>query len=243
MLEKDTLRSIIRDKNFELHYLEVLNGRFTSGSIQIETDDIYDEYNQALMYDNNLVALKYLLNKNEPLRIDIIHRIAKIIDEDKNDKGFRNTNINVLGSNIERARPNEIYQKMYSLLDCYYNIWSYNEDIIWKEAMFHLNFLLIHPYDDGNGRTARIITTANLLQQGILPGVITLKDKKEYCDIIERQDADALAELFKRLTIKEELIFATMYEHYIKYYTINNSHNVKEDELNSKRVRIIQRKS
>lgn len=106
--------------------------------------------------------------------------------------------------------------KMYSLLDNYYNVWDYSGSIFFKEAMFHLQFLLIHPFSDGNGRTARIITATNLLKQGLLPGIITNANKKEYCEIIERQNPNELADFFEKLSFKEDIVFAKMYENYLK---------------------------
>ncbi len=214
MIDKEKLINLIGDEGFEKYYLEFLASRFTTGSVQMETDSDIASYNNGIMYSNNLLALKYLLHCDEKLRIDIIQKVAKIIDEDDNDKGFRNTTIQVGGSNVERSNPKDIYMKMYSLLDSYYNIWSYNPNPFFKEAYFHLQFLTIHPFSDGNGRTARIITATNLLKQGLLPGIITSENKKEYCDIIESQNAEALAEFFERLSFKEEMLFTNIYRKY-----------------------------
>lgn len=233
MLNRNTINSLISDLEFEKYYLEVLVGRFTSGSIQLETDNDSADYNSALMYSNNLTALKYLLHEESMLRIDIIQNVGKILEEDSNDKGFRNVDIYVGGSNVERAHPKDIYMKMYSLLDNYYNVWNFCGNIFLREAMFHLQFLMIHPFSDGNGRTARVITTTNLLKQGILPGVITKKDKKEYCEIIESQNANRLATFFEKLSFKEDVIFAELYEKYnrVDKNIIKKADNIEERKL------------
>lgn len=210
------LKKMLKDENFEKYYLEVLTGRFTTGSIQLETDSDIADFKNAIMYSNNLTALKYLLHKDSKLNLEDIKKVAKIVEEDDNDKGFRTGTIFVEGSNIERALPRDIYMKMYSLLDNYYNVWDYSGSIFFKEAMFHLQFLLIHPFSDGNGRTARIITATNLLKQGLLPGIITNANKKEYCEIIERQNPNELADFFEKLSFKEDIVFAKMYENYLK---------------------------
>lgn len=216
MINKDKLINLIEDQDFERYYLELLASRFTTGSVQMETDSDIASYNNGIKYSNNLLALKYLLHYSDKLRLDIIQKVAKIVDEDNNDKGFRNTTINVEGSRIERANPKDIYMKMYSLLDNYYNIWSYNKNPFFKEAYFHMQFLLIHPFSDGNGRTARIITATNLLKQGLLPGIITSENKKEYCNIIESQDAEKLANFFEKLSFKEEILFTEIYNKYLQ---------------------------
>lgn len=210
------LKKMLKDENFEKYYLEVLTGRFTTGSIQLETDSDISDFKNAIMYSNNLTALKYLLHKDSKLNLEDIKKVAKIVEEDDNDKGFRTGTIFVEGSNIERALPRDIYMKMYSLLDNYYNVWDYSGSIFFKEAMFHLQFLIIHPFSDGNGRTARIITATNLLKQGLLPGIITNANKKEYCEIIERQNPNELADFFEKLSFKEDIVFAKMYENYLK---------------------------
>lgn len=216
MFEQEMLKKMLKDENFEKYYLEVLTGRFTTGSIQLETDSDIADFKNAIMYSNNLTALKYLLHKDSKLNLEDIKKVAKIVEEDDNDKGFRTGTIFVEGSNIERALPRDIYMKMYSLLDNYYNVWDYSGSIFFKEAMFHLQFLLIHPFSDGNGRTARIITATNLLKQGLLPGIITNANKKEYCEIIERQNPNELANFFEKLSFKEDIVFAKMYENYLK---------------------------
>lgn len=216
MFEQEMLKKMLKDENFEKYYLEVLTGRFTTGSIQLETDSDISDFKNAIMYSNNLTALKYLLHKDSKLNLEDIKKVAKIVEEDDNDKGFRTGTIFVEGSNIERALPRDIYMKMYSLLDNYYNVWDYSGSIFFKEAMFHLQFLIIHPFSDGNGRTARIITATNLLKQGLLPGIITNANKKEYCEIIERQNPNELADFFEKLSFKEDIVFAKMYENYLK---------------------------
>lgn len=122
---------------------------------------------------------------------------------------------------------------MYSLLDNYYNVWNFCGNIFLREAMFHLQFLMIHPFSDGNGRTARVITTTNLLKQGILPGVITKKDKKEYCEIIESQNANRLAAFFEKLSFKEDVIFVELYEKYnrVDKNIIKKADNIEERKL------------
>lgn len=138
MFEQEMLKKMLKDENFEKYYLEVLTGRFTTGSIQLETDSDISDFKNAIMYSNNLTALKYLLHKDSKLNLEDIKKVAKIVEEDDNDKGFRTGTIFVEGSNIERALPRDIYMKMYSLLDNYYNVWDYSGSIFFKEAMFHL---------------------------------------------------------------------------------------------------------
>ena len=47
------------------------------------------------------------------------------------------------------------------LLYKYNNTWS-SLDYLKREALFHLEFIRIHPFEDGNGRTGRLLLNYNL---------------------------------------------------------------------------------
>ncbi|MCD6522485.1 MAG: Fic family protein [Candidatus Diapherotrites archaeon] len=53
-------------------------------------------------------------------------------------------------------------------------------------ALAHLKLVQIHPFRDGNGRTARILTNIMLMQNGYLPVVIRKRDRPKYFKLIKR---------------------------------------------------------
>ncbi|WP_394803528.1 Fic family protein [Niabella hibiscisoli] len=50
-------------------------------------------------------------------------------------------------------------------------------------AMLHYKFVRIHPFDDGNGRLARLLLNYVLLKNGYTPVVIKSDDKKIICKL------------------------------------------------------------
>lgn len=77
-----------------------------------------------------------------------------------------------------------------------------NEDPIIVAAWFHHRFTQIHPYQDGNGRVARSLTTLILLRANLLPLVVDRDLRAEYIDTLEiadQRDLSAIARLFARL--------------------------------------------
>ena len=77
-----------------------------------------------------------------------------------------------------------------------------DEDPLIVAAWAHHRFTQIHPYQDGNGRVARILTTLILLEADLLPLVIDRDLRSEYIDCLEKADfgdLGALASLFARL--------------------------------------------
>lgn len=76
------------------------------------------------------------------------------------------------------------------------------EDPIIVASWVHHRFTQIHPYQDGNGRVARALTTLVLLRSDLLPLVIDRDLRVEYITALERADTgdlSKLASLFARL--------------------------------------------
>lgn len=76
------------------------------------------------------------------------------------------------------------------------------EDPIIVAAWFHHRFTQIHPYQDGNGRLARALTTLVLLRAELLPLIIDRDLRIEYIKALEtadQGDLSPIARLFARL--------------------------------------------
>ncbi len=77
-----------------------------------------------------------------------------------------------------------------------------NEDPVLVAAWLHHRFTQIHPYQDGNGRVARALTTLVLLRSDLLPLVLDRDLRTDYITALEAADQSnlgPLAELFSRL--------------------------------------------
>jgi Fic family protein len=59
-------------------------------------------------------------------------------------------------------------------------------------ALFHYKFIRIHPFDDGNGRLARILMNLLLMQAGYPPLVIKVAEKEAYYIALRKADGDDL---------------------------------------------------
>jgi hypothetical protein len=54
-----------------------------------------------------------------------------------------------------------------------------------EAAWFHHRFIQIHPFQDGNGRTARALASFLYVRAGFLPPVVTLKTRPAYLDALD----------------------------------------------------------
>lgn len=88
------------------------------------------------------------------------------------------------------ATPEETPAKMYDLLNWLnQKVKEENVNPIFVAAEFHYRFIRIHPFDDGNGRTARILMNFILMQFGFPPVIIKTEDKAHYFAALQMADA------------------------------------------------------
>lgn len=91
------------------------------------------------------------------------------------------------------ATPEETPAKMEELVDWFRKEKEKREvNPIILAALFHYKFIRIHPFDDGNGRVARILMNFILMQFGYPPAIIKTEDKENYYAVLALADADEL---------------------------------------------------
>ncbi len=96
----------------------------------------------------------------------------------------------VTGEIFRFATPEETPAKMHDLIN-WYRAENEKSNInpITLAAEFHYKFVRIHPFDDGNGRLARILMNFILLQHGFPPVIVRTQDKQNYIAAIRQADA------------------------------------------------------
>jgi Fic family protein len=62
---------------------------------------------------------------------------------------------------------------------------AHNLHPMWFAAEVHTRFVTIHPFVDGNGRTARLLMNLGLLQSGFVTSILKVAKRTEYLDAIE----------------------------------------------------------
>lgn len=99
----------------------------------------------------------------------------------------------VTGEIFRFATPEETPAKMEELI-AWYREKKEEPSIhpIVFAAEFHYRFILIHPFDDGNGRLARLLMNFILMQFGYPPAIIRTDDKENYFSALRQADAGIL---------------------------------------------------
>ncbi|MFA5855309.1 MAG: Fic family protein [Candidatus Gracilibacteria bacterium] len=84
------------------------------------------------------------------------------------------------------ADPLHVKDKMEELLKWYHSKKELHP--VERAAIFHYKFVSIHPFDDGNGRMARLLMNLILMKSGYLPCIIKTAHRKKYLEALETVD-------------------------------------------------------
>ncbi|MGL1932207.1 MAG: Fic family protein [Desulfotalea sp.] len=147
---------------------------------------------EAIDHDS---ALQYLYemveaDKQEPITEQLIRSLHQLVTftTDRDWAGvYRNSNVIITGAPHQPPDAIVVPDKMIDLLTWLKENES-NLNVIELAALFHHKLVHIHPFFDGNGRSARLLMNVLLMQYGF-PLVIILKnDRQKYYRVLASAD-------------------------------------------------------
>ena len=110
-----------------------------------------------------------------------IHRLVLKGIDDKNAGTFRTFQVSIAVSDITLPNPLKLPDLMIEFIDWLHSVDEFSVAIA---ADAHFKLVAIHPFVDGNGRTARLVMNLLLLQVGYPPAVVPIEERKVYIDAI-----------------------------------------------------------
>ena len=95
----------------------------------------------------------------------------------------------VTGEIFRFAEPMDVPGKMHALLQLINELQAPSiAQVVLMAAKAHYDFVLIHPFDDGNGRMARLLMNLILIKYGFPPAIIKTQDKEKYFSALRQAD-------------------------------------------------------
>ena len=163
-------------------------------------DIVYDEYplSETFIRELNKMVL------GDPYEVDAITPDGKPTKKRISPWEYKKEPNSVLtktGEIFRFAEPFETPAKMHDLIDWFRTErQNQNLDPILFAIEFHYRFIRIHPFDDGNGRTVRILMNFILMQYGYPPAIIRTDMKEWYLAALEQADTWDLWTFFEYVT-------------------------------------------
>ncbi|ADL50874.1 Fic family protein [Clostridium cellulovorans] len=138
-------------------------------------------HKEAIDYIEDIV--KQNIDISERTIKDLHYIILKTIDS-KSAGQYRNANVLISGSNHRPVEHFLVPEKMNELVQ-WYNDNKGKLHPIELAAEFHFRYVYIHPFIDGNGRSARLLMNLILMRSGYPISVINNEDRDEYMKALE----------------------------------------------------------
>lgn len=186
-----------------LTYAETYAILFNDNSFKINNKEPREIY-EAINHKKAMIILFDKINSNNlELNESFIKTINETINQDiKETKGYRKIPVMIKGSDHIPPLPTEVNNLMMYFVYNYNN--DINENIFYKIANYHLEFESIHPFEDGNGRTGRLLINFEFLKNNLPPIVIPKEERTKYFELLRNKDIEELASWLKELSEHEK---------------------------------------
>ncbi len=128
---------------------------------------------------------------NEPYEVETIAADGRNTRRAIAVGAYKSTANNIVTSTGETyyfTPPEQVRHAMRELIDWYHKQEDEGEHPIISAAFFHYRFVRIHPFDDGNGRMARLLMNRILLRHGYPLAIVRRDTRARYLQELERAD-------------------------------------------------------
>ena len=153
-------------------------------------------------------AFNKLLEADRKITTELIKKYNKYIMENLHDlnRKFKTTQNLILGAEFEPTKP---YLVPFEIEDWCNNL-SYrlenaktNEEKVEIIMDQHIKFEKIHPFNDGNGRTGRLLIIHSCLKEDLEPIIIPKGEKGKYINLLASENLKELTKWVLQLQEKE----------------------------------------
>lgn len=187
----------------------VLEGITIGGKSMVEHLETVN-HREAILFVEDLVSDK------EPLcewNIKNIHALILKEIDNQNAGKYRMENVVISGAKHIPPKHYEINNLMQKLIAEYKNDWK-NYHPILRATLLHGEFVKIHPFIDGNGRTSRLLLNFELMKSGYTPIIIKNNNRAKYYDAIDlahtTMNYGPFVELVSELVVESEKLWFSL---------------------------------
>lgn len=189
----------------------VLEGITIGGKSMVEHLEIIN-HRDAILFIEDLVSGKESLSE---WNIRNVHALILKEIDNKNAGKYRAENVVISGAKHIPPKHYEVNDLMQKLIEEYATNWVDYHPVI-KATLLHGEFVKIHPFIDGNGRTARLLLNFELMRSGYAPIIIQKEDRARYYEALDiahkTMNYERFIKLVSELVIKSAKLWLAVLE-------------------------------
>ncbi len=187
----------------------VLEGITIGGKSMVEHFEAVN-HREAILFVEDLIHDKESLSEWSIRNIHAL--ILKGIDNANAGK-YRNENVVISGAKHVPPKHYEIENLMQKLMAEYQNKWKAFHPVV-KATLLHGEFVKIHPFIDGNGRTSRLLLNFELMKNGYPPIIIKNEERARYYDVLDlahtTMNYEPFIEFVSRMVVESEELWLSV---------------------------------
>lgn len=148
------------------------------------------EHFEVINHKDAIEYVESLANQGEPITFHVrqIHKLVLSQIDDENAGQYRKTQVRIVGA--QRVPP-ESWDIPHRMAD--WENWLKDSEKkihpVELAALAHHRLTEIHPFIDGNGRTARLVMNLILFRHGYPPAIILRVNRKQYYGVLMQADS------------------------------------------------------
>lgn len=198
----DALRPLPKHSVQSLHEAMVLEWTYHSNAIEGNTLTLKEtkvvlegitvggksirEHFEAINHREAIEWVESVVARHEPFSerlVKSIHQLVLKNIDGSNAGGYRQENVMIAGA--EHTPPDHLHlPTLMAELVQWYQQQGYHP--VERAARLHVDFVGIHPFVDGNGRTARLLMNFDLMSSGYLPVIIKTEHRLAYYEALDK---------------------------------------------------------
>jgi Fic family protein len=176
----------------------VLEGITIGGKSMREHLEVIN-HKDAILYVEDIAKNKEEFSQQQ---IKNIHRLVLKGINDEYAGVYRNEDVIIAGAEHIPPSHMKLIDEMEQFIKWYYNE-STNLHPIERAARVHVDLVKIHPFIDGNGRTARLLLNLELMKEGYPPIIIRNENRVEYYNALDLAHTKGIYSHFNELVANE----------------------------------------
>lgn len=159
------------------------------------------EHFEVINHKDAIYYIEDIVKSNENFsewQIKNIHRLVLMNIDNENAGAYRKENVYIAGAVHTPPDFVVVPEQMENLVKWYHEDGQKLHSVE-RAAILHTDFVNIHAFIDGNGRTARLLLNLELMKNGYPPIVISKNIRPKYYDSLDKAHTTGDYEDFKQI--------------------------------------------